>query len=56
MAKDTLTVEELARLLREAEKAHADYERTLRHKDETWPDWYARFILRQMQKDQLSQA
>lgn len=56
MTKNTLTVEELARLLREAEQAHADYERTLGHRDENWPDWYAQFVLRQLQKDQLSQA
>jgi hypothetical protein len=40
-----LTTGELARLLREAERAHADYERQLGERDEDWPTWYAEFIL-----------
>jgi hypothetical protein len=40
-----LTKDELARLLREAEKAHGDYERELGRRDEDWPGWYAEFIL-----------
>jgi hypothetical protein len=43
-----LTVEELARLLTEAEKAHADYEHGLGRRDEDWPTWYARHILDQL--------
>ena len=43
-----ITEEELARLLRDAEKAHAEYESTLGHRDEEWPEWYARFIVRQV--------
>jgi hypothetical protein len=41
----TLTKEELARLLREAEQAHAEYERGLGPRDEDWPSWYAGYIL-----------
>ncbi len=37
--------EELARLLREAEQAHAEYERELGRRDEDWPSWYAGWIL-----------
>lgn len=41
----TLTAEELARLLREAEQAHAAYEKELGSRDEDWPAWYATWIL-----------
>jgi hypothetical protein len=41
----TLTAEELARLLREAEQAHAAYEKELGERDEDWPSWYATWIL-----------
>ncbi len=40
-----VTKEELARLLREAEQAHAEYERGLGQRDEDWPSWYAGYIL-----------
>jgi hypothetical protein len=43
-----VTVEELAELLREAERAHGDYERELGQRDEDWPSWYARFILNRL--------
>jgi hypothetical protein len=43
-----LTKERLAELLREAEKAHAEYERGLGHRDEDWPGWYAQFILERL--------
>jgi len=46
-----VTREELARLLREAEQAHGEYERELGKRDEDWPDWYAGYIL-----DQLAQS
>ncbi|MGH3010704.1 MAG: hypothetical protein ACRDMY_02485 [Gaiellaceae bacterium] len=44
-----LTREELAKLLREAEQAHADYERELGKRDEDWPGWYADYILRRLE-------
>ena len=50
MNKDELTREELAQLLREAEKAHAEYEATLGHRDEDWPTWYAEFIINRLQE------
>lgn len=40
-----LTREELAELLREAERAHGQYERELGARDEDWPSWYAGYIL-----------
>jgi hypothetical protein len=39
---------ELARLLREAEQAHAEYERGLGRRDEDWATWYAGWILEQL--------
>ena len=49
MQRAEITREELAWLLREAEIAHAHYERTLGERDEAWPDWYARFIIERLQ-------
>jgi hypothetical protein len=40
-----LTQERLAELLREAERAHGEYERELGSRDEDWPAWYAGYIL-----------
>jgi hypothetical protein len=44
-----LTREDLARLLKEAERAHAEFERELGRRDEDWPSWYADYILRQLE-------
>lgn len=44
-----LTRERLAELLREAEQAHAEYERGLGQRDEDWPGWYADYILRALE-------
>ena len=42
-----LTREELTRLLREAEKAHARYEKNVLggKRDADWASWYAEFIV-----------
>ena len=40
--------ERLAQLLREAEAAHAEFERSLGHADADWPSWYAQYILKQI--------
>jgi hypothetical protein len=40
-----LTKDELAELLREAERAHGEYGRSLGERDEDWPSWYAGYIL-----------
>ena len=42
---DHLTQDELAELLREAERAHAVYEKELGSRDDDWPGWYAGYIL-----------
>jgi hypothetical protein len=44
-----LTAEQLAALLRQAEKAHGEYERALGHRDDDWPTWYAAYIVKQLQ-------
>jgi hypothetical protein len=43
-----ITREELAELLKETERAHADYERNLGERDEDWPAWYAGYILERL--------
>jgi hypothetical protein len=45
-----LTREELADLLREAERAHAEYERELGQRDEDWPSWYAGYIVERLEE------
>lgn len=40
-----LTQDELAELLRDAQRAHADYERETGQPDEDWPSWYAAYLL-----------
>ena len=46
-----VTVDELASLLRDAEKAHAQYEASLGHADDDWPSWYAKYVLDRLEKD-----
>jgi len=41
----------LAVLLREAERAHGEYETTLGHRDDAWPDWYAAYIAQRLSAD-----
>lgn len=41
----------LAALLREAERAHGEYETSLGHRDEDWPDWYAAYIAERLSVD-----
>jgi hypothetical protein len=38
------TRQDLEQLLRETEQAHGEYERTLGHRDENWPAWYADYM------------
>ena len=40
-----VTRDELAQLLKDAERAHGEYERELGQRDEDWPSWYAGYIL-----------
>jgi hypothetical protein len=43
-----LTQDELAELLRDAERAHGEYERELGARDEDWPTWYAGYMLERL--------
>jgi hypothetical protein len=45
-----ITAEELADLLRDAERAHGAYEAQLGHRDNDWPIWYARHILPRLEE------
>lgn len=45
-----LTKEKLAKLLREAEMAHAEYEEKLGKRDENWPEWYAKYIIEKLKE------
>ena len=50
-ATDTgLTAERLSALLRAAEAAHGEYEKTLGHADADWPAWYATYIIRELNR------
>jgi hypothetical protein len=51
MQKIALTKEALESLLKEAEKAHAEYEYALGHRDSDWATWYAEFIINRLQED-----
>lgn len=42
------TKQDLERLLREAEQAHGDFERSLGRRDENWPSWYADYIFERL--------
>jgi hypothetical protein len=44
MNERAVDVDTLARLLREAESAHGEFEAGLGRRDEGWPEWYARYI------------
>lgn len=46
-----LTERELAALLRDAEKAHGEYEKTLSGRDDDWAAWYAHYILTTVKSD-----
>jgi hypothetical protein len=51
MQKEALTKEALESLLKEAEKAHAEYEYALGHRDDDWATWYAAFIINHLQEE-----
>jgi len=46
-----LSKDKLADLLKQAEKAHAEYEQQLGHRDDNWPEWYAEFIIKKLEKN-----
>lgn len=45
-----LSRDTLANLLKEAEKAHAEYEKGIGKRDEAWPEWYADYIIKKLSK------
>ena len=38
------SAEDLKAALHRAEVAHGEYEKTLGHRDDNWPTWYAQFM------------
>ncbi len=42
----------LARLLRDAEKAHGEFEKEQGHADPNWPDWYAQYLIDHLPEQQ----
>jgi hypothetical protein len=53
MQREVLTKEALTSLLKEAEKAHVEYEYALCHKDYDWATWYAGFIIDRLHEDSV---
>lgn len=51
MQKEALTKEALTSLMKEAERAHAEYEYALGHRDDDWATWYAAFIINRLQEN-----
>ena len=45
---ESVSRERLAQLLRDAAKAHHEYEMELGRRDEDWPSWYAAYILERL--------
>lgn len=45
-----LTKDNLDQLLREAEKAHGEFEKASGKRDENWPAWYAEFIINKIKQ------
>ena len=49
MDERIVTQQALEQLLREAERAHAESERGLGHRDDNWPAWYTAYIYQRLQ-------
>lgn len=47
---ENLDKDRLAKLLKNAELAHAEYEKSIGKADPNWPEWYAEYILEQLSK------
>ena len=52
--KYEITRDRLAGLLVEAKKAHSVYEKGLGHSDESWPEWYAGYIMDRLEREEAS--
>lgn len=46
-----ITPEKMTELLKEAEAAHAEFEKSLGKPDEDWPAWYAKFIVAKIREE-----
>jgi hypothetical protein len=42
--------DELAEAMRRAEAAHTEHEKSLGHRDDDWPTWYARYMEQEQTK------
>jgi hypothetical protein len=49
-------IERLTEILREAEHAHAVYQRGLGHADPAWATWYARHIIHRLSEDESARS
>jgi hypothetical protein len=49
------SVNDLASALRRAEAAHGQHEKSLGHRDENWPAWYAEYMVREQSGKELPQ-
>lgn len=51
--KVKITKEKLTELLKEAEKAHAEYEKKELDggRDEGWPEWYADYVIKRLDEE-----
>ena len=46
---------DLAAALHRAESAHAEHEKRVGHADSDWPDWYAKYMVREQSGEELPQ-
>jgi hypothetical protein len=49
------SVSDLASAMRRAEAAHGEHEKRLGHRDENWPVWYAEYMVREQNGQELPQ-
>lgn len=49
------SVSDLANAMRRAEAAHGQHEKRIGHRDENWPDWYAEYMAREQNGQELPQ-
>lgn len=47
-----MSADYLAALLKAASEAHHDYEKSLGHPDENWPQWYAAWIVEHVSRSE----
>ena len=47
---NNITIEELENLMKKAEEEHKNYESQLGKKDDDWPVWFAKYIIKKTYK------